>query len=228
MFNIHRGASRWEYEVTYLRSSRNVVLSLGVAFLALAVDISLPRPSHAAHMSQCDPNAAIDDEAYRMRNSGDYTRALQSLSPVVAKPDAPFRSLYIAGTILMLHGGKPNLQRGLVYLLRAETQLASLTTSCIGKYGSYSIYNTIGVAQYRLGNKAEALRYYLLAYGHIKDQTSWTKRDLLNNLGQWYFIAGDLKQAARYYGEARASGDDIAAVRLKTIDELVPRGSSTG
>ena len=168
----------------------------------------------------CDPDLSAVDAAIQSRDAGRADEAKAILATVLKSHPNNFRANYVMATVLIQEGGAQGRSNGLNLLIQTEKQLHQQPVGCIKQFGWYSIYNTIGVQYYKVGNRAKALSYFTEGYTHINDMVSSTKKQITANLGLYYFTDGDLKSAKKYYEEAARFGDTKAAAHVTALQSV--------
>ena len=195
-----------------------LALSCGVVVSPLS---SRAGPTDATpSRAMCDPDLSAVDTAIKSRNAGQADQAKAILGTVLKNHPNNFRANYVMATVLIQEGGAQGRSNGLNLLVQTEKQLHQQPVGCIKLFGWYSIYNTLGVQYYKIGNRAKALSYFAEGYTHLDDMVSSTKKQITANLGLYYFTDGDLKTAKKYYEEAARFGDTKAAAHVTAITSV--------
>ncbi len=177
----------------------------------------------------CDPNAAANENARKLRIAGQLPQARDATLAVLKTAPNDFRANYTLGLIALdeSHNDARQWQAAMDQLRKAATLLDTRYGAC-ASLGWYSIYNTLGAEYYRVGRNADALGFYKQAYAHYDTLNTDTRQKLLRTMGNLYFALGDFKDAQAVSQKAQAEHFPGAAARVSAIAVMQQRAQPLG
>ncbi len=177
----------------------------------------------------CDPMATQNDQARTYRVAQRLADAQKTVDKILAAHPADFRAKYTAA-LIALDQDRKDRDKTLAAIKMLEATaglLGSQDAACARAKNFYSIYNTIGVEYYNLGDVPSAKKYFDLANANWDKLDPDTQAKLLDNLGLVSYRQSDFVCAAAYFGKAQKAGSKNAAFHLTLTRKVLSSAFDT-
>jgi len=193
-----------------------------VAALLCSMLIGVDGTARAAPVD-CDPMAAKNDQAKALRVGRDLGGAKVVVNQVLAIHKSDFRANYTAALIAVdeNHNDRAKRAAAIKQLEAVAALLHAQDPSCAVQKNYYSIYNSIGVEYFNIGDYKAATTYFDLANANQDKLNSDTRAKLLDNLGLARYKSADYVCAAYYFRQAQQAGVKSASPHLALVQVVL-------